>query len=154
MDINKIKKEIDTSHQVIYKVMNLECRKILFLIGKCLSERIFQIDSLYERLYSLYGNTIIFSKRSLHYSQLFYEKYHKVIGKVPFNMTWNQIVILLENHYSLKEDVEIFETINFFSLDEAEISHYLTTGKIIFFNSKKMLNNILYEFMNLQEMEE
>ena len=52
------------------------------------------------------------------------------------------------------DDIKIFETINFFSLDETEISHYLTTGKIIFFNSKKMLNNILYEFMNLQEREE
>lgn len=154
MNINKITNEIVNSHQVIHKVMNMECRRILFHIGKYLSEDVFQIDSLYERLYSLYGNTIIFSKRSLYYCKLFYEKYYKVIDIIPFNMTWNQIVILLEKHYSLEEDVEIFKTINFFSLDEAEISHYLTTGKIIFFNSKKMLNNIVYEFMNLQEREE
>lgn len=151
MNIENLENEITASHETIYRIMNLECRKILFNIGKCLNENISNLDSLYEKLYKVYGNTILFSKRSLHYSKLFYEKYHTIIMLVPINITWNQIVILLERKYSLEADIEIFKAITFFSLNEKEISYYLASGKIMFFDSDKSVNNIVIEFMNLQE---
>ena len=149
MNIESLKVGIIDSHQMISRIMNVECRKLLFGIGKCLYENKVTIDFLYEQLYEEYGNTIIFSKRSLHYCKLFYEKYHKIIMLVPLNMTWNQIVVLLEKKYTLGQDIEIFKTITFFSLNEREISYYLTTGKIMFLESDKCVNNIVFEFMNL-----
>jgi len=151
MDIKNLESEITSSHETIYQIMNLECRKILFNIGKYLSENVSTLDSLYENLYKVYGNTILFSKRSLHYSKLFYEKYRTIIMLVPINMTWNQIVVLLEKKYTLEQNIEIFKTITFFSLNEKEISYYLVSGKIMFFESEKSVNNIVIEFMNLQE---
>lgn len=151
MHVDNLVSEIDCSREMISRIINMECRKILFGIGKYLSDGNYNVDSIYEDLYSKYGNTIIFSKRSLLYSKLFYKKYHKIIYRIPSNITWNQIVMLLDKKYSLEEDIQIFKTINLFSLNEKEISYFLTNNSILFFSMDKDINNIVLEFMNLQE---
>ena len=122
---------------------------LLYTFGKLLHERPNEIDKVYEYLYNIYGNTIIFSRRSLLFSKLFYEKYHQNIHLVPSNITWNQCVTLLRKRYCLSKDIYIFGVIELFALNEKEIDYFLDTGNIKFILDGESINNIVMEFINL-----
>lgn len=119
------------------------------MLGRYLHENPNELDTLYEYLYIFYGNTIIFSKRSLLFAKLFYQKYREDIALIPKNITWNQCVTLLRKNNCLSEDIYIFEVIELFSLNENEIDYFIDTGNIRFIPEEQYVNNIVLEFMNL-----
>lgn len=142
-------KEIKDIKQDINEITNKKILKLLYTFGGLLHESPDEIDKVYEYLYNIYGNTIIFSRRSLLFSKLFYEKYHQDINLVPDNITWNQCVTLLRKRYCLSKDIYIFGVIELFSLNEKEIDYFLDTGNIRFILDCESVNNIVIEFINL-----
>lgn len=152
--IDILKKHLIKAKEDIYKNTNEIVISLLYKIGEYLNKQNIQIEELYEYLYKLYGNTIIFSKRSLIFSKQFYKKYHKVINMIPLDISWNNYVILMRKNLLLKEDIEILKIINLFSMTEKEISYFLNTGHLKRCFKDLSMNNIVIEFMNLKEKEE
>ena len=142
-------KVIKDIKQDINKITNQKVLNLLYTFGRLLHEIPDEIDKVYEYLYSIYGNTIIFSRRSLLFAKLFYEKYHQDIHLLPNNITWNQCVMLLRKKYCLSKDIYIFGVIELFSLNEKEIDYFLDTGNIKFILDYESVNNIVIEFINL-----
>ena len=149
INIKKYLKEIKDIKQDINKITNQKVLNLLYTFGRLLHEIPDEIDKVYEYLYSIYGNTIIFSRRSLLFAKLFYEKYQQDINLVPNNITWNQCVMLLRKKYCLSKDIYIFGVIELFSLNEKEIDYFLDTGNIRFILGEENVNNIVIEFINL-----
>lgn len=127
---------------------------LLYEIGKYLEKYNIQIEDVYEELYNIYGNTIIFSKRSLMFSKCFYKKYHTVINVIPLDISWNNYVLLMRKNLLLYEDLAILKVIKYLELTEKEISYFINTGCIKIYSNDKTINNIVIEFMNLKEKEE
>ena len=147
--IERYIKEILDVKREICEFSNDKIRNMLYSLGKYLNENPSKLNMLYEYLYMFYGNTIIFSKRSLVFAKIFYQKYHEDIPLIPKNITWNQCVLLLRKNNSLLEDIYIFEVIKLFSLNEKEIDYFIVTGNVQFIPETKSVNNIVLEFMNL-----
>lgn len=147
--MQKLVSEVISSKEEMYSKINFECRTILFNIGKYLNGNPFVLDSLYEEFYMTFGNTVMFSKRSLIFAKIFYKKYHEIITMFPSNMTWNHCVALLRKNYSIHHDILMIQTIALFSLNEKEIDYFLHTGDIKFITDDGSVNNIVLEFMNL-----
>ena len=133
----------------IFAFCNEKVIEIIYMFGEYLNQNPKDLSLLYEYLYKLYGNTIVFSKRSLVFAEMFYKKYHDIFILIPKSITWNQIVKILRKNNFLQEDIYIFEVIDLFSLNEKEIDYFLDTGNIKFMNDTFDVNNIVLEFMNL-----
>ena len=142
-------REITDVKHSINEMTNEKVLNLLYTFGRLLHENGDEIDMVYEYLYNIYGNTILFSRRSLLFAKLFYEKYHQDIHIIPSNITWNQCVALLRKKYCLSKDIYIFEVIELFSLNEKEIDYFLDTGNIKFILDGESVNNIVIEFINL-----
>ncbi len=129
--------------------INLKCRKILYVMGSFLYLYPDKLDILYNLLYERYGNTIMFSKRSLYYCSLFYKKYYAIYDDIPPNMSWNNIVVLIRKNYSIIEDISVFNTIKLFNLNNKEISFFINNGLLVEIIDESV-NNINIEFLKLK----
>lgn len=147
--IENFEREIINTKQSICEFANVQIREIMYKIGEYLNSNSDALDILFESLYKLYGNTIIFSRRSLLFSKIFFQKYQTIITLIPNSVTWNQCVSLLRKNNSLPEDIYIFGVIELFSLNGKEIDYFLETENVKFILDDKSVNNIVLEFMNL-----
>ena len=124
----------------------------LYEIGMHQVSGFISINEIYIILYKMYGNTIIFSKRSLKFSKKLYLKYsHLERNKWDF---CNYIVLyqLLRKNKSINYDLSFLVFIKRNNLNCKESLHYLRYGNIKHFQKEE--DFLLLEFKKILIMQE
>lgn len=101
---------------------------MMFNVGGYIVNDVMKEKELYLIFSMMYGNTIVFSKRSLKMSKNLYLKYKKY-GLV-YNTSYIVMYNLLKKNYDLYKDSILLENIIKNDLNNRESIYYINYGKI------------------------
>lgn len=126
---------------------NKDVVSTMYELGMHIVEGFITRKEVYQIMYRFYGNTILFSRRSLKMATVLYTKYQN-IEKENFFFTWYTVLYqLLKKKNSIKKDLFILRILQREKLNEKESLYYLRYGTI----DKKQEEEdfLLLEFKNL-----
>lgn len=101
---------------------------MMFNVGGYIVNDVMKEKELYLIFSMMYGNTIVFSKRSLKMSKKLYLKYRK--HGLVYNTSYIVMYTLLKKNYDLYKDSILLENIIKNNLNNRESIYYINYGKI------------------------
>jgi len=119
----------------------------LYEIGMYIMNGFFSLYEIHKILYSLYGNTIIFSLRSLKMTKILYVKYCMVNKSLWNFVSYTVLYQLLKQNNVVDDDISILNMIRKNNLNLEESLYYLKHRMIKRFKYEE--DFLLLEFKNL-----
>ena len=126
---------------------NEDLLDVLFNLGKNISNNFLSVKEAYRLLYKMYGNTIIFSIRSLKTSKVLYNKYKNVAFSMWGSISYIVLYQLINQKNSLEYDINVFKIIEEHKLNWKESVYYIRNHKIKAFKNEE--DTLLIEFKKI-----
>lgn len=126
---------------------NEDLLNTLLNLGKSISDNFLSVNEAYRLLYKMYGNTIIFSIRSLKASRILYNKYRKLDFSMWSSISYIVLYQLINQKNSLEYDINVFKIIKEYKLNWKESIYYIRNHKIKAFKNEEDI--LLSEFKKI-----